>query len=365
MKKLIILIMLMLCCIVPSYKVYAYDGETDKPFVVYTDTGEYLFEKSDVAVNDSYISKEFKMYDIISIDKDNKTAIAKYVKDIKKPNVDVSDEPSPIGAYKKKICLYLTHNDESYVPTDGYDSIYGAGGVHDVARAIKSSFENLGIDVTLDETLHIPHNSTAYARSEVTAKNLLNTYSPDAMFDIHRDGVGRSYYVTNVDGEERCKVRIVVGKANPNMDENLEFAVYLLSVAEEKYPWLFADIYYARGHYNQALYNKMLLFEMGTYLVEKELVLKSVPPLTDVVNTALYGTTVDDKDNNIVIGGNTTTTTPTINGHLNNLTENNKTTSRVSLIIITVTFAGVVGLMVMFVMKNHKGKISNNKKKSK
>ena len=106
MKKLIILIMLMLCCIVPSYKVYAYDGETDKPFVVYTDTGEYLFEKSDVAVNDSYISKEFKMYDIISIDKDNKTAIAKYVKDIKKPNVDVSDEPSPIGAYKKKICLY-------------------------------------------------------------------------------------------------------------------------------------------------------------------------------------------------------------------------------------------------------------------
>ena len=147
MKKLIILIMLMLCCIVPSYKVYAYDGETDKPFVVYTDTGEYLFEKSDVAVNDSYISKEFKMYDIISIDKDNKTAIAKYVKDIKKPNVDVSDEPSPIGAYKKKICLYLTHNDESYVPTDGYDSIYGAGGVHDVARAIKSSFENLGIDV--------------------------------------------------------------------------------------------------------------------------------------------------------------------------------------------------------------------------
>ena len=124
-------------------------------------------------------------------------------------------------------------------------------------------------------------------------------------------------------------------------------------------------IYYARGHYNQALYNKMLLFEMGTYLVEKELVLKSVAPLTDVVNTALYGTTVDDKDNNIVIGGNTTTTTPTINGHLNNLTENNKITSRVSLIIITVTFAGVVGLMVIFAMKNHKGKISNNKKKSK
>ena len=34
---------------------------------------------------------------------------------------------------------------------------------------------------------------------------------------------------------------------------------------------------YAKGHYNQELTSKGLLFEMGTYLAEKEIVLESVP----------------------------------------------------------------------------------------
>lgn len=315
--------------------IHAFDGEANKPFIVYTTTGEYLFEKSDVSINDVYISKDFKMYEIKQIDFNEKKAYAEFKKQLKKPEVKLNPYPNNISATNKKISLYCTHNDESYTPSDGYDSVYGAGGIHDVARALQKSFLNLGIDATFNETLHIPHDYLAYSRSEPTAKKLLQE-NPDALFDIHRDGVSRSYYVTNYNGEERCQVRIVVGQANPNKDENLEFALNLVSVAEKMYPWLFVDIYYAKGHYNQALYNKMLLFEMGTYLAEKELVLKSVAPLANVINTALFNTTINSNTGEIVIGGNTSNQTPTINEHLNQVANTNKFVLNVSIILTCV-----------------------------
>lgn len=347
-----------------SYSVYAFDGETDNPYVVYTISGEYLFEKSSVEVGDNYISKDFQMYEISSVNTENKTAIAVFVKELKKPNVSVNPYKKKIeSSPDKKICLYLTHNDESYVPTDGYDSVYGAGGVHDVAKAIKTSFENLGIDVVLDETLHIPHDTSAYSRSNSTAKKLLKNNAPDAIFDIHRDGVSRKYYATTVNGVERSKIRIVVGQANSNYEENLEFATYLLAVSEENYPWLFSDIYMAKGHYNQGLYNKALLFEMGTYLIEKELVLASVKPLTEVISTALYSTTVDSGSGEIVVGGNKTEETPTVNEHLNNLEEKKQNNEILTIVIISITSIIVVGVICAIVYFNVFNKKDKTKRK--
>lgn len=357
MKKIVlglICLMFMACSfIIPLglSGVQAFDGEADKPFIVYTLDGTYLFEKSDVSLEDVYISKDFKMYEIKQIDFNEKKAYAQFIKQLKKPEVKINPYPNKVSATNKKINLYCTHNDESYTPSDGYDSIYGAGGIHDVARALQRSLQNLGVDVTFDETLHIPHDYLAYSRSEPTAKKLLQD-NPDALFDIHRDGVSRSYYVTNYNGEERCKVRIVVGQANPNKDENLEFALSLISVAEKMYPWLFADIYYAKGHYNQALYNKMLLFEMGTYLAEKELVLNSVAPLANVINTTLFNTTVNENTGELTIGGNTSATAPTVNEHLNDVANANKLALNASVIItcLLVTVA-VVAVTIPLILQ--------------
>lgn len=323
MKKILILMMLLIPVFFnQNLTVYAFDGDIEKQYVVYTTDGNYLFEKSDVKVFDNYISKSFDMYEIVEVNDKTNRAIAKFIRKLDRPNVEIGSNPSHISVTNKNICLYLTHNDESFVPTDGVDSVYGAGGIHDVAKAFKRELELLGVSVVLDETLHIPHNSSAYSRSGVTAKNLYKKYSPNAMFDVHRDGVSRNYYLAKVNGEEYSKIRIVVGQANENKDENLEFALYLMSVAEEKYPWLFTDIYFAKGHYNQAITNKLLLFEMGTYLIEKDLVVKSVKPLADVVNTALFNTTVNNEGENIIIGGTPTVSTPTVNDYLENLQEN-------------------------------------------
>lgn len=271
-------------------------------YVVSDEDGNELFEREEVDVGDVYISKNFYKYEIINVNETNKTATAKFLEKIEKPSVRTYYGPSKIKKFSKKICLYLTHNDESYVNGDGYDSVYGVGGIHDIAKKIKQEFKNKDIEVSLDETLHIPHDTSAYSRSKVTALNLLKE-NPDAIFDIHRDGASRSAYLTRVNGEERSMVRIVVGKGNVNSAVNQEFATYIMAVANELYPWLIKDIYIGRGHYNQNLYGKALLFEMGSHMIEKSLVMKSVEPLCEVVSTALFETTVNENENELTING--------------------------------------------------------------
>ena len=78
-------------------------------------------------------------------------------------------------------------------------------------------------------------------------------------------------------------------EAYANYEENRGFALYLMSVSQLYCPWLFVDIYMGKGHYNQGLKDNMLLFEMGSHLVEKDLVLKTVPELANVISVALFG----------------------------------------------------------------------------
>ena len=176
MKKLLFILLLVGLLGINSnnYFVYAAGEELEdvnNAYTVYTTTGDYLFERSDIELFDNYVSKNFELYEIISLNKNDKTAVARFVKYVNKPKVSVNPNPEQVGATTRKICLYLTHNDESFTPSDGYDSVYGAGGIHDVARELKKSFQALGIDVVLDETLHIPHDTSSYSRSQKTAKN--------------------------------------------------------------------------------------------------------------------------------------------------------------------------------------------------
>ena len=149
--------------------------------------------------------------------------------------------------------------------------------------------EDLGISVFYSEDLHLPHDSGAYTRSEQTASQLLKN-DLDAIFDIHRDATPRSEYITTVNGEKMSKVRMVIGSANVNSAINKEFALSIKAYADEVYPGLIKDIYIGKGNYNQQLSSKAMLFEMGTNLIEKDLVKKSTVPLAKTIDVVLYGT---------------------------------------------------------------------------
>lgn len=362
MKKVFICLILFLMCFTPlSAPLYA-EQAAGVIYQIYDENGLPLTEREDVEVGDKLIDKNFNEYEIYLVDESAELAKARYTKTYPRPNVTKTKvDASPISLAPKKIALYMTHNDESYIIGDGTESVYGAGGIHDIAKTIKSALNTYGVNVTLDETLHIPHNSSAYSRSNVTAKKLLED-KPDAIFDIHRDGASRQYYVTNVDGKERSKVRIVLGQSNPNSQANLEFAMYLLSVAEVECPWLFHDIYWGKGHYNQALSNKALLFEMGTHTIEKSYVEESAKELAKVINATLYKTTVDNNSGDLVIGGATSNPeTPTVN---DKLTEQPKSSPIWPAIVIPVTIvAGAI--IVTLILFNKNKPVQKSKKASK
>ena len=189
----------------------------------------------------------------------------------------------------KLVAMYVTHSDESYVPTDGTESINGQGGIYDVARSFRDELQALGIDVILDESTHLPHDSGAYRRSRQTAERLLQK-QPDAIIDIHRDGIpDKTEYTCTIDGENASQVRLLVGKSNQNSEVNRAFAKEIKAVADKKYPGLIKDIFIGKGNYNQDLAPRAILLEFGTHTLDKERVLESTQLMANVMNTTLYG----------------------------------------------------------------------------
>lgn len=308
MKKLISLLLTLLLLPVP---IALAEEETDDSSV-YTMTdleGNYITSRAGrIYMDDEYISSDNQLYIVVQVNDETHTAIAAHmgeeppVNAAKAQEVFASADSGNTGG-RRLICMYSTHSDESYVPTDGKASLLEDAGIYDVNEAFKRELEKLGIEVVLDETSHLPHDAKAYSRSRRTAEDLLKK-SPDALLDIHRDGIpDPNEYETEVDGEETSKVRLLVGRSNPNADANREFAKQIKEVADEKYDGLIKDIFIGKGNYNQELYPQAILLEFGTHTLDKDLVINSTPMMADVMSTVLYGDTAsaapaetDEKD---------------------------------------------------------------------
>ena len=141
----------------------------------------------------------------------------------------------------------------------------GDGGIIDVGKALAENLKKKGIKAIFSDEKHDPHDAGAYRRSRQTAVQLIKENMPvKAVFDIHRDAVPKSHYVTEVDGQDMSKIRIVIGRRNQNRKANEELAYKIKSVADKTYPGLIKDIFIGRGSYNQELSPRSLLFEMGT-----------------------------------------------------------------------------------------------------
>lgn len=299
-KVVVFIIFGIMCLSIPlssgnQMGVLAADDECGDCYIVYDaeDLSKVLFMKGDkISVSDQYISADNKLYVIDEVNEEEKTGKAKFIENVKMPvyNITKKNNTTEVNAAQdKRIGLYHTHNDECYDSADGTDSVYGKGGIHDVGAQLKSNLETLGIEVFYSEALHLPHDSGAYSRSLSTANELLAN-NLDAIFDIHRDATPRSEYITSVNGEEMSKVRMVIGSANANSEVNKEFALSIKAYADNVYPGLIKDIYIGKGNYNQQLFERSLLFEFGTNLIEKDLVLKSTYPLAKTIDVVLFGT---------------------------------------------------------------------------
>jgi len=80
---------------------------------------------------------------------------------------------------------------------------------------------------------------------------------------------------------------IVIGRSNPNMNANLEFARQIKATADKIYPGLMRGIYMGRGDYNQDLYPRALLFEIGTAEGSLTIASHGARYLSDVITAVL------------------------------------------------------------------------------
>lgn len=181
-----------------------------------------------------------------------------------KPEWDAAPAATSINK-NNLIAIYHTHSDESYVPTDGSESIPAKGGILKVGAALAAQLKSEGLKVIDDKTPHEPHDANAYHRSRKTAVKLLQK-NPVALLDIHRDGVPNpNFYNKKLDGEDITKVRLVVGRQNPKMASNLAFAKNIKAYMDKHKPGLIKGIFIGRGNYNQDLGTRTLLLEVGTH----------------------------------------------------------------------------------------------------
>jgi stage II sporulation protein P len=187
---------------------------------------------------------------------------------------------------KPSIAVYHTHSDESYVPSDGKESIEGNGGIYDVGAAFVTKLESMGFKVDYNEANHNPHDVNAYNRSRKTAASLMKNV-PTAIIDIHRDAVPPNVYQANVKGQDVTKIKLVVGRTNPNVKSNMEFAKNIKAVMDKNAPGLSGGIFIGKGAYNQDLSPRAMLIEVGAHTNNKAAAEKGVQMFAEILPSVL------------------------------------------------------------------------------
>lgn len=254
-----------------------------------------------VQVGDQCLTEHNKRYEIVSVN--GYAATAKFVGDVNLAQY-LPASPSSLQAFftqllqpgiaaaqnNGKVAIYHTHSDESYVPTDGKESILGAGGIYKVGDAFTTALQNKGIEVTHSMAKHDPHDDMAYERSRRTVAELLKQ-QPDAIFDVHRDSVPPEVYKANINGQEVSKVQLVVGKYGPTGKQIEDYAMKIKAVADSQHPGLIKGIFFAKGgDYNQDLHPRSMLLEVGAHTNDRPSAEKGIALFADVVPNILGAT---------------------------------------------------------------------------
>ncbi len=279
----------------PVPKYYSSDSSAEIKCITVKDTqGNIIFQTGEpVNVEDEYINEKNQHYIVTKVS--GSQGVAEIKTELPDPNrsekvlsvpsgamVFDSGIPAAVSLENTHVVIYHTHTDESFTPTSGTASEPGNGDVLDLGKVFQTALQNEGVSATHSENLHDPHDINAYSRSRRTAVQLIKE-QPDAVFDIHRDSAPTEAYQTTINGVDSSRIMIVIGRSNPNMQTNLEYAKKIKAAADELHPGLMRGIFMGKGDYNQDLYPTSLLFECGTESISEEDVQIAVNSLSDAI----------------------------------------------------------------------------------
>ena len=259
---------------------------------IYDEKGRVLDKMArQVAAGDEIITEDDRRYKITRVDHDR--AYARYLGEDRtllgyKEYFERVVLPAGVTPERKGIvAMYHTHSDEAYQPSDGKANIPARGGIYKVGAALADKLSRMGVKVAYDRTPHDPHDANAYHRSRRTAVRLMKK-RPIAILDVHRDAVpDPDFYEKNIQGQKVTKIRLVVGRQNPQMAANLDFARKMKAYVDKTHPGLIKGIYIGKGNYNQDLMPTALLIEVGTHTNKRYEAEKGVRLFADAIPKVL------------------------------------------------------------------------------
>lgn len=272
----------------PASRTGAWETPAGEYFTVIDPEGNVLFYTGHhVFEGDEYIDEHDVQWVVVRVDDKARTATAESRGKMEALPAAASVQTAAVSG---KVAVYHTHSDESYVPTDGTEAIPGKGGVLKVGSSLAEAVKRLGLGAAHDTTSHDPHDAQAYDRSRRTAQRLLRAERPLALFDVHRDAGPPEPYLTEQKGEVVARSMIVVGRQNPKVGANLEFARRLKDAVNSKYPGLIKGIFMGNADFNQDLFERSLLLEVGTEKTPREAAERGARLVAEVVPSVLSAT---------------------------------------------------------------------------
>ncbi len=276
---------------------YAHAQNDGSYFTIVDENGVTVYITGwSVKVGDQFLTDKNVRYEITSVEGD--IAHAKKIGEVNLGQYLPPEEDQPglfssllktriAKAQGGKVAVYHTHSDESYVPTDGKESILGAGGIYKVGDAFTKSLQSKGLEVIHSQAKHDPHDDMAYERSRRTAMDLVKQ-QPAAIFDIHRDAVPPQVYKATINGEDVTKVQLVVGKYGPTGKQIEDYALQIKAASDKQHPGLVKGIFFAKGgDYNQDLHPRSMLLEVGAHTNDRASAERGVALFADVIPTVL------------------------------------------------------------------------------
>ncbi len=198
-----------------------------------------------------------------------------------------------------KILIVHTHGTESYSPegaevyqADKSDrSLDKTQNMVKVGEAMKQIFEERGISVIHDTTLHDhPDFNGSYENSRKTIEKYLSKYpSICIVLDIHRDAFiyddgSKAKFVTEIDGKKVAQLMFVVGTDagglnHPKWRENMKLAIKLQNHINGKLPTLMRGVNLRTERFNGHTTCGSMIIEVGS----------SGNTLAEAIDGAQYG----------------------------------------------------------------------------
>ena len=183
-----------------------------------------------------------------------------------------------------KVLIIHTHTTECYSPEGA--SVYSADksdrslnsdeNMIAVGKAVKKVFEERGIKVIHDTTVHDhPSFNGSYENSRKTVEKYKAKYPElSVVLDLHRDAFiyddgSKAKFIAEINGEKTAQLMLVVGTNGGGLDhpqwrENMKLALKLQNHISQKYPSLMRGVNLRKERFNGHTTLGSMIIEVGS-----------------------------------------------------------------------------------------------------